>query len=348
MAKIETIQPFSVAPWEKRIHIIVNPVRQEAAQIARDAQGILVAACASEKKGVVGIGSATYDTRATAPPDTTTIASYQATLGPRDRFNIYFAEFIAVAITLQNLASLPLKNRVIVILSSNLSLLQAINSPRQQSAQSYLCQIYKSTYKLKKTGNQVVAIWAPANEQIFLRENAKATARRAAQASPTENHQTPSAKATVLCLAKRKYQGQPIERVGEYIMKFDTALPGKHTRLLYNQLNRTEAYVLAQLRTGMSRLNGYLYHITAANTAQCACGQAKETVEHFLFRCNQWDQYRQAMLRHTATKQGSLSFFLGGKAASDSSLWRPNLSAVRATIQYAIATGRLAFDTTLL
>jgi hypothetical protein len=85
-------------------------------------------------------------------------------------------------------------------------------------------------------------------------------------------------KTTVLCLAKRKHKAELIERVGEYTRKFDTALPGKHTRLLYNGFKRTEAGILAQLRIGMLRLNGCLSRINAAQTDLCACGQAKETV----------------------------------------------------------------------
>ena len=42
---------------------------------------------------------------------------------------------------------------------------------------------------------------------------------------------------------------------------------------------------------------------------------------------------------------GCLSFFLGGKSPSDPEPWKPRLSAVRATIQYAMATGRLSLET---
>ena len=42
---------------------------------------------------------------------------------------------------------------------------------------------------------------------------------------------------------------------------------------------------------------------------------------------------------------GCLSFFLGGKSRSDPEPWKPRLSAVRATIQYAMATVRLSLDT---
>jgi hypothetical protein len=343
--KIETIKAFAVSPWEKRIDVIVKPDHREAAQIARDAHGIVVATCSSEKNGIVGMGGAICDTITTGSSDKAAIATYTATLGLRDRLNIYFAEIIAVATALRNLSALTLKNRLITVLSSNLSLLQVINSPKQQSGQSYICQIYESTHRLQERGNQVFAIWTPANEQITLQEKAKAMARHAVESFRDAKEQTSSAKTTVLCLAKRKHKGELIERVGEYTRKFDTALPGTHTRLLYNSFKRTEAGILAQLRTGMSRLNGYLYRINAAQTDLCACGQAKETVEHFLFRCAQWDQYRDILRKQTDTKMGCLSFFLGGKSPSDPEPWKPRLSVVRATIQYAMATGRLSLET---
>ena len=188
-------------------------------------------------------------------------------------------------------------------------------------------------------------MWTPAHEDIHLMEKAKATARQVVNPSTQMKDTTPSAKATVLSLAKNDLRLKPIDQVGAYTRKFDTALPGKHTSCLYNAFKRTEAGTLVQLRTGMSRLNGNLYRINATDSDLCACGQAKETVEHFLFRCTQWNEQRKVLLRHTTTRSGSLSFFLGGKAASDPVSWKPNLPAVRATVRYAIATGRLTVDT---
>jgi hypothetical protein len=341
---IETIKAFAVPPWEKRIDIIVIPDHQEAAQAARDAQGIVVAVCSSEKNGIVGMGGAVCDTTTTGSSNTAPTTTYVVTLGPRDKLNPYFAELIAISTALQFLAALQIRNRVITILSSNLSALQVINHPRQQSGQSHICQIYESADRLKETGNRVFAIWAPAHEEVTLKAKAKAMAKQATGPRREAQERTLSAKATVLRLAKQKHQGKPIEGVGEYIRKLDTALPGKHTRLLYNSFKHTEAGILAQLRTGMVQLNGYLHRIGAAETDLCACGQAKETIEHFLFRCSRWNQYRERMLQQTDTKMGCLSFFLGGKALSDPSSWKPNLAAVRATVRYAIATGRLAFE----
>ncbi|EMD66072.1 hypothetical protein COCSADRAFT_294655 [Bipolaris sorokiniana ND90Pr] len=47
--------------------------------------------------------------------------------------------------------------------------------------------------------------------------------------------------------------------VGAYSKRIDAALPGKHTRQLYDGLSRKESSVLTQLRTGMAQLNTYQY-----------------------------------------------------------------------------------------
>jgi hypothetical protein len=113
--------------------------------------------------------------------------------------------------------------------------------------------------------------------------------------------------------------------VGKHSKRVDKALPGKHTRQLYDNLSWKEATVLAQLRTGMARLNGYLYRIKAPPTDQCPCGQAIETVDHFLFRCRHWTTLRSEMLQCTSTRRSSISFYLGGKTASDDKSWTPVL-----------------------
>ena len=52
-------------------------------------------------------------------------------------------------------------------------------------------------------------------------------------------------------------------------------------------------------------------------------------------------EQRAGMLRCTDVHRGNLSFYLGGKSPSDDTKWSPNMQAVRATIRFAIATGRL-------
>jgi hypothetical protein len=69
----------------------------------------------------------------------------------------------------------------------------------------------------------------------------------------------------VAIVAQKEKRTLP-EGIGRYSKEMDTALPGRHTRTLYNNLKRREASVLAQLQTGMTRLKGYLHQIGAAET----------------------------------------------------------------------------------
>ena len=39
-------------------------------------------------------------------------------------------------------------------------------------------------------------------------------------------------------------------------------------------------------------------------------------------------------------KRGNLSFYLGGKEKNEEENWKPDLDVVKATIKYAMATGR--------
>ena len=75
------------------------------------------------------------------------------------------------------------------------------------------------------------------------------------------------------------------ENIGRFSKRIDQALPGKHTKKMYDHLTRKEAGVLVQLRTGMARLNDYLHLINAALSALCSCGQARDCGAFFVQMC---------------------------------------------------------------
>ena len=151
-----------------------------------------------------------------------------------------------------------------------------------------------------------------------LLQMAKVEARNATQASATPQGPSPVMQATALGLARSYVRSQELpDKIGKHSKRVDTALPGRHTKQLYKGWTWKEASILAQLMTGMARLNGYLVHVNAADTELCDCGRAKETVEHFLFHCRKWTDYRREMLACTQERRGNLSFYLGGKALSD-------------------------------
>jgi ribonuclease HI len=329
MEQMETIRPCVLAPWEKR----VQAVSENAAQRLEANWAVRIAVSSSSRNGVVGMGGAisiqNSETR-----------SFSTTLGKREEQNPYSAELAAMAEALSRLPKLRFRN--IALTTRNKAAVLTLKRPRQQSGQSYINQLYETVRTLRRDGNTVTALWLPASEECELARLAKQEAKLSTRPNTTPQAQLPRMRSTTHNIARKQGTTKKVpEKVGNYSKRIDAALPGRHTRQLYDQLSRKESSVLAQLRTGMAQLNTYLHRIKACDTDQCECGQAAETVEHFLFRCRRWTAQRAEMLQCTQTGRGNMSLYLGGKAATDDAKWAPDMDAVRATIRFAMATGRL-------
>ncbi len=237
------------------------------------------------------------------------------TLGLKTEHNPYSGELVAIASALETLAGLRVSPRCGIDKKQSGSV--DTQSPYQQSGQGYVCRIYDAIRVLGRNGNLITILWIPTSEESTLLNLAKERAKAASRQGAVPQTPTPRIRSTTLNVARRERSGNSTlpEKVGRYSKKIDAALPGKHTRTLYDQLSWKEASVLAQLRTGMTRLNAYLHQIKAAVSGLCACGQARETVEHFLFRCTQWTTLRAGMLRCTDTRRSNISFYLGREIA---------------------------------
>jgi ribonuclease HI len=336
METLETINPFTLAPWEARVQAVAEATPQSPTVPGGLMQ---IATSSSARNELVGFGVAIER----QPPRyrKLKLKTLSVTLGARTEQNPFSAELAAMAHALNMVVGV--KDYRITLLTSNKAAALTLRNPRQQSGQEFVCQLYKLMRKLRKNGNQINIRWISTSEDNKLRGLAKEQARAATQEDALPQERVPRMKSTTLNIARS--QAVPSndlpENVGRHAKRVDAALPGQHTRQLYDRLSWKEASVLAQLRTGMARLNGYLNRINVADTDQCACGQARETVEHFLFRCQKWTAHRTELLQCTNTHRGNISFFLGGKSPSDDQKWTPNLEAVRASIRFAIATGRL-------
>ncbi|KAM5528719.1 hypothetical protein FOXYSP1_19200 [Fusarium oxysporum f. sp. phaseoli] len=296
---MEVIQPFALAPWEARMQAVLSGQEGEnedqIKELAKAGWAVRIATSSSARNDLVGMGE-TVRIPASVARAGKIIENFSVTLGTREEHNPYAAELAAIT---HGLNCLPeMKYRVVVILTSNRSAAQAIGNPRQQSGQSHIRRIYDAVGKLREDGNRVSLIWLPSGGELKIQKIAKMSARHATEPYATPRKGAIKAKTTILSgiRAGMRNERKLSDGVGRHSKKVDRALPGKHTRLLYNQLAWKEASVLAQLRTGMARLNGYLYQIRAAPTDECPCGQAKETVEHFLFRCVKWKAQRKEMM----------------------------------------------------
>ena len=337
--RLETIHPFAIPPWEERLHATIDVEKDRIADSANATQGIRIATSSSERRTTVGMGVAIQDTLGIVTGRHPIIKS--VTVASRLEQNSYTAELAAIETGLKCLSPY-LIGRHITIFTSNQGAVRAASQPKQQSGQTSIKEIYETVHTLRKGGNSISLVWVPSSGDFHLGKRAKEAARTATEQGQVPQEQSYQAKSTTISTISKQREKKALPKeVGKYSKELDIALPGKHTRGLYDAFKRREASILAQLRTGMARLNGYLHRIGAAESDLCPCGQATETIKHFLFRCTTWNTQRAQMLAQTETRRSSLSFFLGGKTASDPEKWTPNIEAVRATVKYAMATGRL-------
>ncbi len=247
-------------------------------------------------------------------------------LGKSGEHNPYSAELQAASEALTNLGrTSPEASPNIVLVTANLGLLQALSSPGRQSGQEDICKIYAVKRLVVAQGGSISGLWIRSTAGGSLRGRAKKGASKAA----IEGRGV-------------KARELPLKGTGSASNEVDRALPGPHTKTIYNGLSKEEAKTLAQLRTGHNRLNPFLARIGAAESAECECGAAVETVRHFLFGCRRWLEQRRRMCHKWPDREGNVSFFLGGKGILDKQDWAPQMEAVRATIRYARDTGRLA------
>ena len=288
MEKLETINPCTLAPWEKRVQTIAD---ESALRQLEMGWAVRIAVSSSARNDVVGIGGAIEIRKSARSDPRNETLSFSSTLGIREEQNPYSGELAAMANALNTLPKL--RFRSIVLVTRNKAAVLTLRKPRQQSGQEYVSRIYGSIRTLKRNGNTLKILWLPSSEENALMKLAKEKAKAATRQGSIPPTKFPRMRSTTLNIARAKHgttRGLP-ENVGKYSKRIDVALPGKHTRQLYDQLSWKEANVLAQLRTGMARLNTYLYRIKATLTEQCECGQARETIDHFLFRCRRWTMY---------------------------------------------------------
>lgn len=335
MEEIENIHPFALAPWDKRIQIIT----EETDRQTTEGWSVKLAVSSSARNGMVGVGGTQELPISALGRSRRKVFSF--TLGLRTENSPFSGELAAMAYTLRILP--PIRDRNVVIMTSNKAAMLALAKPHQQSGQEYIRLIYGNVHDLQAKGNKVAIAWTAASDDNELLKLAKIQAREATKDGSAPQKQFARMRATTLNVEKRKLKAERYipENIGQYTKRVDTALPGKHTRALYDEGTWKERSILAQLRTGMLGLNYYLHRIKESASELCPCGKERETVAHLLFRCRKWTMYRQEMLECTETQRGNLSFYLGGKSALDGPKWKPNMAAVRATIRFVMATGRL-------
>ena len=110
----------------------------------------------------------------------------------------------------------------------------------------------------------------------------------------------------------------------------DGSMPSQKYEKLIASLSRRHANLLLQLRTGHVPLNPYLERIGKTLSRTCpACGEAPETVKHFLLDCSDFSLHRAVHFRSLGHSGRTLSTLLNTE------------DALKSLFAFINATGRL-------
>lgn len=353
--KLETIEPFCLAPWQEPIEACI-PDREEAQKWVGAPHEVKMFTDASYRNDNAGVGlyCPIENKGSVTMKDKWVIA-----LGQSEGLTATYVEIIAIQQALLRISDLWGTRTIrrlggaasiltYVVLSDSQAAIRVVSKPGRQSGQSKAREINRLAREIRDRGGPQIRLqWVPGHSKIVGNEIANTLAKEA-----TSGPQQPRDELT-LPAALKKARRLIVQTTPRKADDIDRALPGPHVRTLYDNLVYQKAAVLCQLRTGKSRLKGYLARIGAVETDKCECERAPpETVRHFLFECPQWANLRQSLREVAGSRWGDLSYYLGGQSTQrrpsgelldgPATSWKPNLAVIHLTIEFAIATRRLA------
>jgi ribonuclease HI len=346
---IDPIPAFIKPPWQPGPNIEIHDGKKAikiAETKANDHNTINIYTDGSVRHKLAGVG--VY-----SPPPAGMQVSATLDRGPNPDTTQIELEAIRIAIRaivgnpLLGLRSGPVTYQVMTDSERALRLLQRPGKHKNETL--------RQTYSLLRIARQqqleIQLNWVPAHSGLQGNETAHSLAYSATEMGRT----TTNRKITLRESQKPEKDSQEQKRahfqslkVARHLRELDAALPGRHTRKLYDRLSRTDAAILAQLRGGYCRLNSYLHNIGRADSKHCECGQ-NETVEHFLLVCPRWAQQRQKYWNEDQRRGLTVARMCGAYTTQEldgpMEKWQPDMEIVRNTISFVKDTGRLSTAT---
>jgi ribonuclease HI len=275
MTGLEVIDAFTMAPWESdtRSAVLITEDWEVSAKQSTEAQGneLQMFTDASQRNGLTGYSVVVW-------MEGQVRTRRQRTIGIGDQVTVHTAELAAIMEAVDWAAFALTRSatwRSATVYSDSKAALQTVANFRQRSGQRMVRRVHEVIRDSRLQGHDIRIAWVPGHYNIAGNEKAHQLALETTTLGKTV---TPVPWLDVVC--KSAALRQPPEtrgknridrpwKTGKHLRQVDAALPGTHVRRLYDTLTRQEAQVLAQLRTGLSRLRGFLAKL-GLKTAQRA------------------------------------------------------------------------------
>lgn len=93
---------------------------------------------------------------------------------------------------------------------------------------------------------------------------------------------------------------------GQFTRQLDAVLLKLNKKMLYDNLDRKKAPILAKLHAGHARLNGCLHRIGRRDSDLCVRGAEREMAQNLQFRCTQSNEQNRTLIEAVSLSFGSL------------------------------------------
>lgn len=250
----------------------------------------------------------TYYTDAATSVETVTIATvvelptgiettYQNEVGRKATCSVLTAELLAIAPALDAIAKEDCYPLVRVITDSQRALRAIAEGQCAPAHRAALATVIRRLKKAIPTQHQIVLAWVPAHKGVPGNEAADKAAKDVGASHlkiPRQPYYACEEIGRIKLLDERRHARKPRHdkrpESGKYTWKLDQALPGKHTRKLYDGLTSYGASILIQARTEHCYLRSCLFGLKLSDTSECECGAGRETTRHVILQCQRWTE----------------------------------------------------------
>jgi ribonuclease HI len=344
MHHLETIKPYIRPPWwslKATIHIDANKKIAEAHHLQTTSQ------LNDTTVHIYTDGSGINERIGAAMHCRTDQYVEQRYLGKNSESMVYAGELEAIHMAVTH--AKDLKHMESRIFSDSQAAMISLAKPKRQSGQEIIKRILDVIDALYSTTppHALQLEWVPGHVGIEGNEKADQAAKRAAIEKIN-----PAMPQTILKSARANEIHQAIERekqkqwmngkgtakhlrnmTKQNTTKQNLTKRMKQSSQIYEKLSKRKHIAwIAWLRTGHCPLNNYLERINRINDATCiGCGDAKETVQHFLLVCQKYERLRDGMRKKVGVGGMKMEKLLGDPRR------------IKATVEFIESTERFDF-----